>query len=182
MGFLDYLRPPAPGKGKAPPEPATAAELAAALAEAEAESAERRAAEVAQERAVLLLAADDQQLDDVDRRLRLAQREADRAEAAVARRMADAQAAIDQANARLRRTGDPRLVADLDAAARPNRSSYQTLRRALWTVLVLPCPTRPFDLAWPPHVTDDPPPAPEQPPPRPSEGEPYAPTPGMARW
>jgi hypothetical protein len=56
--------------------------------------------------------------------------------AGLARRMADAQAAIDQANARLRRAGDPRLVADLDAGARPNRSSYQTLRRPLWSVLV----------------------------------------------
>lgn len=86
MSFWDFLRPPAPTKGKAAaPPPVTAETLRAALAEAEAAAtaAEALAAEVAAERAGLLLGADDAQLDAIDRRLQLATREADRAQAAV---------------------------------------------------------------------------------------------------
>ena len=86
VSFWDMLKPAPAGKSHSAAKAPTAAELRAALAEAEAaaEAAERLAAEVAEERAGLLLAADEATLDEVDRRLQLSQRSADKAAAAVA--------------------------------------------------------------------------------------------------
>ena len=85
MSFWDFLKPPAPTKARGSPKLPTVADLATALAEAEvaAQAAEEAAAAVAQERADKLLTADDTVMDEVERRLQLAAREADRAAAAV---------------------------------------------------------------------------------------------------
>jgi hypothetical protein len=83
--FWDLLKPTPAAKGKAAPKPPTAAELEAALVEAEAEAtrAEATAGEVAERRAGMLLSADDAALDLVDNELRVAQRAADKAAAAI---------------------------------------------------------------------------------------------------
>ncbi len=107
MSFWDVLRPSAPTKGNkgaaTSPPAATAADLRVALAEAEAATAdaEQAAAAIAQERGGMLLGADDAQLDEIDRRLQLAQRTADRAAAAVEalrERLADAEQRERQAD------------------------------------------------------------------------------------
>src|SRR3954453_195388 len=114
MSFCDLLRPPAGEKASTTSKPATAAELRDARAEAElaATKAERDAAAVAQERAELLLEADDKRLDAVERRLQLAQREADRGAAAVAA----LQERVREAEERERREGLDALYAEGQAA------------------------------------------------------------------
>src|SRR3954453_17572067 len=122
MSFCDLLRPPAGEKASTTSKPATAAELRDARAEAElaATKAERDAAAVAQERAGLLLEADDKKLDAVERRLQLAQRQADRTGAAGA-------ALLDrlrEAEERERREGLDRLFAEGEAALRAGIEDY----------------------------------------------------------
>lgn len=86
MSFWDLLRPAPPAKSRKAPPPVTAAELREALAQAEADAVatEGAAAVAATDRATLLLAGDDAELDQADRRLQLAQRSADKSAAAVA--------------------------------------------------------------------------------------------------
>lgn len=171
-----------------------------ATAEAEAALAAERAAELAQRRAALLLSADDAALDGIERQLQLSQREADRADAAVAAlrdRLAEAEArerreqiertyaageaalatglelyrrygalavelrgllaqmagahdAIVIANQALRQAHDPRQIADLDTAARPQTTAVRQVVPAPWLHVRLPSSVHPLNLLHPP--------------------------------
>ena len=123
MSFWDLLRPPAGAKANASLKPATAAELRDALAEAElaATTAEQGAAAIAQERAELLLEADDKRLDTVERRLQLAQREADRGAAAVAA----LQECVREAEERERQDQLDRLYEEGQQALQAGREAYR---------------------------------------------------------
>lgn len=95
--FLDFLRQLS--RRDAPP---TADDLRQALIEAEAaeKAAQTRCAELAAQRADVLLDGSDDLLDDIERSLQLAQRDADRAEAAAAalrERIAAAEAEAERA-------------------------------------------------------------------------------------
>lgn len=237
MSFWDFLRPPVPTKAKGAPakvKPATAAELQAALGEARAAAtaAAERAAEVATARQAFLIAGTDDQLDQSERDLTLANRAVDRAEAAVAaleqrlaeaveaERLADldrmfasgeealdrglaayrrygelarevasivgeikiAAAEVDQARRLLRERGDPRLLPELDPAARPEISSVRLLRTPLWSGVRLPAGDHPQSMIYPPHTALDIPPLPLSPPGE-SIGPPAEPLPpGWTRW
>src|SRR3954464_3099122 len=145
MSFWDFLRPPAGTKANATSKPATAAELREALAEAELAAAkaqqdaavvahERGAPAGAQERAELLLEADDKRLDAIDRRLQLAQREADRTAAAVAA----LQGRVREAEERGREERLDALFAEGQAALQAGLADYRRygeLARELASVL-----------------------------------------------
>ena len=69
--------------------------------------------------------------------------------AQLAETMADRCDQIEAANKKLRDAGDPRRVADLDVAARPEVSDIQLGRLALWHQLEVPSGTAPHDWHWP---------------------------------
>ena len=69
--------------------------------------------------------------------------------AQLAETMADRCDQIEAANKKLRDAGDPRRVADLDVAARPEVSDIKIGRAALWVQLELPSGTAPNDWQWP---------------------------------